>query len=129
MPNPPKLLGKYATPRFSHGEVVHCARRGDVRIVGLSSAPIPWPIGQILPKGRGRSLVLYADLAEAVRRESAESVAFCWGLSTITVWLWRKALGVGAMTGGTTALKRERLTPVLERARASRPNLGGAYRR
>ena len=30
-----------------------CARRGDVRIVGLSSAPIPWPIGQRLPRGQG----------------------------------------------------------------------------
>jgi hypothetical protein len=41
MPNPPKLLGKYATPRVNYGDVVECARRGDVRIVGLSSAAIP----------------------------------------------------------------------------------------
>jgi hypothetical protein len=74
MPNPPKLLGKYATPTFHYGDVVECARRGEVRIVGLSSAPIPWPIGQILPKGRGRSLVLYGALAEAVRRVPVESV-------------------------------------------------------
>src|SRR5262249_52410889 len=41
----PKLLGTYRTPRFEYGDVVTCARRGDVRIVGLSEAPIPWPIG------------------------------------------------------------------------------------
>ena len=41
MPDLPKLLGSYATPTFSYGDVVECARRGEVRIVGLSSAPIP----------------------------------------------------------------------------------------
>src|SRR5258708_7726444 len=71
---PPKLLGSYSTPAFSYGDVVSCARRGDVRVVGLSEAPIPWPIGQTLPRGRARSLVLYGALAEAVRRESAEAV-------------------------------------------------------
>ena len=37
----PKLLGSYAMPAFSYGDVVRCARRGDVRIVGLSEVPIP----------------------------------------------------------------------------------------
>jgi hypothetical protein len=127
--NPPQLLNKYETPRFTYGDVVPCARRGDVRIVGLSSAPIPWPIGQTLPKGRGRSLVLYGDLARAVRRESAEAVAFWFGVKSNTVWQWRKALGVGAITGGTTALKSERLSPVLEKAReAARPTLASPER-
>ena len=31
----PKLLDSYATPAFSYGDVVTCARRGEVRIVGL----------------------------------------------------------------------------------------------
>src|SRR5262249_25716201 len=74
-PMPPRLLGSYATPAFDYGDVVTCARRGDVRIVGLSEAPIPWPIGQRLPRGRARALVLYGDLAEAVRRESAPAAA------------------------------------------------------
>ena len=46
---PTRLLGSYAAPAFAVGDVVTCARRGEVRIVGLSSAPIPWPIGQTLP--------------------------------------------------------------------------------
>jgi hypothetical protein len=45
MTTPPKLLGKYKTPRFKLGAVVNCARRGDLRIVGLSAGPIPWPLG------------------------------------------------------------------------------------
>src|SRR5262245_40437741 len=113
MPMHPELLGSYATPAFEYGDVVSCARRGDVRIVGLSEAPIPWPIGQRLPKGRARALVLYAGLAEAVRRESAEAVAHHWGVKVNTVWQWRKALGVGANTEGTHRLESERLAPAL----------------
>jgi hypothetical protein len=130
MTSPPKLLGEYVTPRFDYGDVVRCARRGDVRIVGLSEAPIPWPVGQTLPRGRGRALVLYGDLAEAVRRESAEAVMHFWGVKVNTVWLWRKVLGVGRMTEGTRALMSERLSPVLQRARvAAAPTWSGPQRR
>jgi hypothetical protein len=89
--NPPKLLGKSRTPRFSDGDAVECARRGEVRILGLSSAPIPWPLGQRLPKGRKRSLLLDGALAEAVRRELSEAVAYWFGVSDQTVTVWRKA--------------------------------------
>ena len=40
-----KLLGRYRTPRFHYGDVVTCALRGDMKIVGLSNARIPWPKG------------------------------------------------------------------------------------
>jgi hypothetical protein len=46
MTTPPKLLGRYKTPKFKMGDEVACARRGDVRIVGVSDAPIPWPIAK-----------------------------------------------------------------------------------
>src|SRR5262249_2783903 len=36
-PPPPRLLGSYATPRFTYGDVVECARRGEVQIVGHSA--------------------------------------------------------------------------------------------
>ena len=130
MPTRPRLLGTYKTPRFDYGDEVECARRRDVRIVGLSSAPIPWPIGQRLPRGRARALVLYGALAEAIRRESSEAVAHWWGVGDHVVWQMRKALGVGAVTEGTKALKSERLAPVLVKAReAALPTLGGAERR
>jgi hypothetical protein len=38
------LLGKYRTPRFSYGSIVLDDVRGWVEIVGLTDAPIPWPI-------------------------------------------------------------------------------------
>ena len=41
-----RLLGQYDTPRFEYGQVVFCERLGEVEIVGLTDAPIPWPTGK-----------------------------------------------------------------------------------
>jgi hypothetical protein len=127
--HPPKLLGSYSTPTFSYDDVVRCARRGAVRIVGLSDAPIPWPIAQTLPNGRARALVLYGDLAEAVRRESAEAVMHFWGVKANTVWTWRKALGVEQYTEGTRKRKSESFMPHVARLNeASMPTWGSEER-
>jgi hypothetical protein len=129
MPDAPELLFDYQKPSFRYGDIKKCARRGSVRIVGLSDAPIPWPIGQRLPRGRARSLVVYGALARAVRRESVEAVCYWWGVGKDTVWQWRKALGVGEFNEGTRWLKSVRLSPVLERAReAARPTLSSRER-
>jgi hypothetical protein len=88
----PELLFDYQTPRFRYDDIKKCARRGDVRIVGLSEAPIPWPIGQRLPRGRARSLVLYGALTRTVKRESVQAVCYWLGVGKTTVWLWRKVL-------------------------------------
>ena len=71
-----RLLGAYKTPRFRYGRVVRCAVRGEVEVVGLHEAPVPWPVGK---RGRARSLVVYKSLANAVRRESIQAVAHQWG--------------------------------------------------
>src|SRR4051794_1463330 len=97
---PPKLLGRYQTPRFAYGDVIRCARRGEVRITGLTAAPIPWPAGLEMPSGRKRGIVLYGDLVEALKRESAQAVAHWWGVRVETVTAWRRALGIGIMTEG-----------------------------
>jgi hypothetical protein len=39
------LFGPYATPRFKYGRKVRCLMRGTVKIVGITDARIPWPIG------------------------------------------------------------------------------------
>ena len=68
-----RLLGKYRTPRFRIGRTVFCEVRGEMVITGMTDAPIPWPVGK---KGRGRhSLIVFKDLAKAVRRESNQAVA------------------------------------------------------
>jgi hypothetical protein len=80
--------------------------------------------------GIARSLVLYGALADAVRRESAEAVAYWWGVTAQTVTAWRKALGVGQYNEGTRRLKSEVHAPLLDAAReASLPTLGSPERR
>src|SRR5262245_2847386 len=100
------LLGAYATPAFHYGDVVMCELRGEVTIVGLRDTPIPWPVGKKTGR-RGRALALYAGLADAVRRESAAAVIRWWGVRDETVWRWRKALGVGPTTEGTSRLRAQ----------------------
>lgn len=68
-----RLLGSYETPRFEYGQVVFCERFGEVKIVGLTDAPTPWPFTK-RSGGRPR-FILYAGLAEAVRMESKQAVA------------------------------------------------------
>jgi hypothetical protein len=87
-----------------------------VTLCGLTAGPIPWPVGR---RGRTKAIVLCAGLSDAVRRESALAVAHHWGVTGQTVTAWRKALGVGAVTEGTSRLKRERaLEPDIAAARA-----------
>jgi hypothetical protein len=98
------LIGKYATPRFRCGASVVCQARGEVEIVGLSDAPIPWPIGK---RGRHKAIVLYGALVRAVRRESSLAIQHWFRVGPYTVWKWRRALGVGFATEGTTRLLSE----------------------
>jgi hypothetical protein len=120
MPRPTDttLLGTYATPAFNYGDVVFCELRGEVTLAGLREGPIPWPVGK---KGRHKALVLYAGLADAVRRESAAAVMRWWRVGSDKVWKWRQALGVGPTTEGTSRLRAqaEHLPALLARARSS----------
>jgi hypothetical protein len=97
-------FGPYKTPRFNVGQRVRCAVRGEVVIVGQSDAPIPWPLCRV---GKWRVPVVYKGLARAVRREAELAVAHWWGIGLWSVWQWRKALGIGATTKGTSRLRRE----------------------
>jgi hypothetical protein len=74
-------FGKYRTPRFRYGAIVECQVRGPMRIIGLSSGRIPWPIGYPPDTSGGRaSLVVYKGLAKAVRLESSQAVQHWWGV-------------------------------------------------
>src|SRR5260221_8907808 len=102
------LFGPYRTPVFCYGDDVFCEMQGDVILCGLTAARIPWPVGKRKQKGsRARFIVLYGALAEAVRRESAQAVAYWWGITAQTVPRWRKALGVGPVTEGTHRLHHD----------------------
>jgi hypothetical protein len=87
-----------------HQKARHLAGSEIQQAVGVREAPIPWPVGK---QGGHRFLIVYGDLAEAVRREAAATVALLWKVGSDTVWRWRKALGVGTATEGTRRLKSE----------------------
>jgi transposase-like protein len=97
-------FGPYRTPKFKLGQRVIDIVRGEVEIVGIRDAKIPWPVGK---RGRFRALILYADLAKAVRNESVVAICHWFGVKPSTVNKWRRALGVGALTPGTHALRVE----------------------
>lgn len=97
-------FGRYKTPRFRLGAVVLCSVRGEVRIVGVSSGRIPWPIGQTK---RAKALVIYGALDRAIRKESSVAVCHWWGVTAQTVTVWRRGLGVGRNTDGSRQLASE----------------------
>jgi len=97
-------FGPHRTPRFKRGLIVFDESRGDVRIVGLSDAPIPWPLG--VSRTGAKALVLYKDLAQAVRKESNKAIQYWWKIGMAPVTRWRKALSVNRYNRGTTLLQK-----------------------
>lgn len=104
------VAGPYLPPEVGVGQTVECARYGAVRIVGWSQGPLPWPQCHI--KGP-RSLILFEDLARAVRIESAVAVAIAWGVSGYSVNKWRKSLGVERANAGAVARWRSNIQSVI----------------
>jgi hypothetical protein len=109
-------FGPYRASRFRLGSKVTCAVRGEVVIRAVSDAPIAWPLGWA---HGGLSLVVYAGLEQAIRRESIQAVAHHWGVTPQTVTKWRGRLGIqGSPVEGTTRLrKRYAAEPWAEQAR------------
>jgi hypothetical protein len=102
------LFGPYRTPRFRYGERVLCDVRGLVVICGLTDSSIPWLICRGIGRSTGRtSLVVFDDLAIAIRRESAQAVAHHWGVSVVTVSKWRRLLDVEPNNRGTLRLRQK----------------------
>jgi hypothetical protein len=101
------LLRTYTTPRVRVGRVLSCeARDCDVIVTGYSDARIPWPLGR-RPRLAAKALVVYGDLARAVRTESNQAVCYWFGVTAQTVSKWRKALGVGLTNAGTHRLRSD----------------------
>src|SRR4029434_2692447 len=84
-------FGPYRTLAFRYGQKAGCLARGQVTIVKLSRARIPWPVGQTISI---QSLMLPRDLARAVRGELSLAVRYWWGVGASAVRKWRMALNV-----------------------------------
>ena len=73
------FAGPYTASPFKLGDVVADQLRGDVRITAISDGRIQWPKGRRLDQTGGHAgLVLFADLARAVRTESNLAVCHWW---------------------------------------------------
>lgn len=97
--------GPYGVPPWKVGDIVPCLYRDcDVIITGGTGAAISWPIGRRHPwiKGCRYCVVVNGDLVRAVQTEAVIAVAHWWGVSEAVVRNWRRSLGVGMMTPGTT---------------------------
>ena len=98
-------FGPYSIPSgYGIGDTISCAYRGrDVLIGGITDAPVQW----ISIRKTGKPFViLCGDLIRAVQTESEVAVAHNWGVDKETVRKWRRALGIGRMTAGTTQVFR-----------------------
>jgi hypothetical protein len=94
------LYGPYLPPRTARGRKLFCEIRGTVVVSGMSGGRIPWPYAAT----NGRPLILCGDLLRAVRKESAQAVAYHFAVSCGTVGMWRRALGVKPVNEGTHRL-------------------------
>src|SRR5262249_30148056 len=92
------LAVPYHPPALRVGDRTDCLLRGAVVVTGWTDGPISWPRGRPVGQKRGHpSLLVEAELARAIRTESAAALRHWWGVSVGVVWGWRKALGVGRM--------------------------------
>ena len=53
-------------------------------------------------RGRAHAIILYGDLAKAVKRESSLAICYWFGVGADTAWKWRQALGVERENEGTS---------------------------
>jgi hypothetical protein len=74
----PLRFGPYRMPRFKIGDRLDCQYAGTVRVVAVSDAPQPWPLGVIWGH---RISIVCGDLVRAIKSESAGDIAEAWGVS------------------------------------------------
>lgn len=91
-------------PVVKRGDWLVDERYGLVEVGGWSDAQLSWPYRK---KTGTRSLILCGRLANDVRTKSETYICHAYGVGSVTVWSWRKALGVGRVTDGTRQLLRD----------------------
>lgn len=101
--------GPYTPPPVRRGDRATCLYRDcGVVITSWTSAPISWPRCNKIGQMGGSGLLVTEELVKAVKTESAEAMKFWFGVSTHTVWCWRKSFGVGMWeTPGSRRLHQE----------------------
>src|SRR5262245_61476006 len=108
---PALLAGPYTPPPVRRGDRATCLYRdADVVITSWTAAPLAWPRCRRLEgHGGGSGLLVTEELVRAIRSESAAALKHWFGVSTHTVWSWRRAFGVQGHWGtpGSRRLHQE----------------------
>lgn len=96
------VAGPYPLPSIKPGDKAQCRVAGEVVCGGLVDCRIgPWPRRRKTGKP---SLIVCGSLVRALKHESELAIVHWWGASVVTVWKWRRALGIGRVTKGTSEL-------------------------
>lgn len=101
---PTLIGGPYRPPMCRQGDILQTPE-GKIKVDCFTRGPIVWPAS--CPRGGKPSPILHGDLILAIRTESAQAVAYYWGVDRKLVSRWRRRLGVVRMTEGTTKIWRE----------------------
>lgn len=103
LPAPELIAGPYRAPACRTGDLIDDEIAGRVEVMGWTEAPLIWP--RVRRKGPAGPVVT-AELARAVRTETAQAVAYWWGVNRDQVRKWRHALDVERITPGTRQVLR-----------------------
>jgi hypothetical protein len=106
-PAPALIAGPYKPPRCRVGKPIYDLLHGDLAVVGISDAPVPWPLVKTDPRASRAVPAMTPELKRAIETESVEAVVHHFGTSRWTIRRWRHALKVPRFNPGTTALWRE----------------------
>jgi hypothetical protein len=92
---PELLYGPYEPPPLHRGDRAICFfRDNEVVITSWTDAPISWPRCHALGRRGGSGLLITEEPVRAIRSESSSAIQYWFGVTSTTVWHWRKACGV-----------------------------------
>jgi len=127
------LHAPYTAPVPRRGTPSRCLIRGRITVVGWTDAKLSWPLCTLPGRGGAPSIQVDAELARAVRHESAVAIRHWWGVTAKVVARWRRALGVtrtncegsrrliqAAARAGAAVIKANVWTAAERRARSRR---------
>lgn len=85
--------GPYVAPRLNNGAIICDEYAGDVEVVGMTDAAIPWPAYRCTAGRRASPMpILFGGLVRAVCEEEELVVAHYWGVTRHMVNRWKSAL-------------------------------------
>lgn len=92
-------------PAFRLGQVLDCARYGPVTVIGERRGwPLCRPVGDGHAGSGSEAYIFCPELVALLRAASNAEAARHLGVNITTVSRWRRMLGIGRMTPGTTAV-------------------------